>query len=405
MAHWFDKIAKGFVITWATLVSFAFPQLDTKQSPVPLLPVPPLETPRATATRTDTSEKTQSDTATTSTETTTTLTHTLPEKEPATESYVPEKIENPADEKSNLEIDRAPVIPQKSWSDINTDSKSAIFNILCTSNFGGVFKPASGTGIIINGDGVVLTAAHVGQFFLLKDYPTKGSVVCTARTGSPAKNEYELELVYLPPEWIEHNLTNITDENPQGTGEYDFAILKIVRRIDRSSKELLPHPFPHLPLISPDKIPQVGTILLQSAYPAGFLGGVITNLSLYNASALTTVNQLFTFGTSTQAVDLFGLEGTILAQKGSSGGAVITDAGKLAGVIVTSTVGTRTDERTLRALTIGHIDRTLFNRSGHHLADILDETNPTAFAKLSYEFNTYVAPQLTAALIKSIEKR
>ena len=112
MAHWFDKIAKGFVITWATLVSFVFPQLDTKQSPVPLLPVPPLETPRATATRTDTSEKTQSDTATTSTETTTTLTHTLPEKEPATESYVPEKIENPADEKSNLEIDRAPVIPQ-----------------------------------------------------------------------------------------------------------------------------------------------------------------------------------------------------------------------------------------------------------------------------------------------------
>ena len=83
---------------------------------------------------------------------------------------------------------------------------------------------------------------------------------------------------------------------------------------------------------------------------------------------------------------------------------MITDAGKLAGVIVTSTVGTRTDERTLRALTIGHIDRTLFNRSGHHLADILDETNPTAFAKLSYEFNTYVAPQLTAALIKSIEK-
>ena len=159
----------------------------------------------------------------------------------------------------------------------------------------------------------MLTAAHVGQFFLLKDYPTKGSVVCTARTGSPAKNEYELELVYLPPEWIEHNLTNITDENPQGTGEYDFAILKSSGESIGAQKSYSPS-ISTPPLISPDKIPQVGTILLQSAYPAGFLGGVI-NLSLYNASALTTVNQLFTFGTSTQAVDLFGLEGTILAQK------------------------------------------------------------------------------------------
>ena len=102
---------------------------------------------------------------------------------------------------------------------------------------------------------------------------------------------------------------------------------------------------------------------------------------------------------------MFGLTGTILAQKGSSGGAVITDAGKLAGIIVTSTKGEQTAERTLRAITIGHIDTTLFKRSGYHLAEVLDEKDPTAFAKLSYEFNTYIAPQLTTALIKSIEKR
>ena len=135
-------------------------------------------------------------------------------------------------------------------------------------------------------------------------------MVCTARTGSPAKNEYELELVYLPPEWIEHNLTNITDENPQGTGEYDFAILKSSGE-SIGAQELLPS-ISTPPLISPDKIPQVGTILLQSAYPAG-LGGVITCHSTMLQHS--TVNQLFTFGTSTQAVDLFGLEGTILAQK------------------------------------------------------------------------------------------
>lgn len=399
MEHLFDKIAKGIVIALATLSQLTFPTINPPKTP-------PLATPATTL-----APRSLSEVGTTKTATTTqkeadkkpTLPQTAPPTKTAPEKNLP--LSAPVTTTNHeLKTPLTPSSPSRPWSEINTESKSSIINILCTSIFGGVFKPASGTGVVVNENGLVLTAAHVGQFFLLKDYPVKDSVVCVARTGSPAKNEYELELVYLPPEWIADNLTNITDENPTGTGEYDFAILKIVRRIDRSSKELLPHPFPHLTLVNTNKIPEVGTTLLQSAYPAGFLGGVITNLALYNASALTTVNQLFTFSTSSPA-DLFGLTGTILAQKGSSGGAVITDAGKLVGVIVTSTSGTDTSERTLRALTLGHIDATLFNRSGYHLTDILNEADPTAFAKLSYEFNTYVAPQLTSALIKSIERK
>ncbi|MEN9614389.1 MAG: Trypsin-like peptidase domain [Candidatus Parcubacteria bacterium] len=388
MEHWFDKIAKGLVITWASLLPLIFSvENPQKTVPPPTSQIPHIET-IATSTQTFVATSTQKIVA---------------KKTVKTKELVIPKI-LPSLPLKTVDYQPSTSSPIRPWSEINTDSKSSIINILCTSIFGGVFKPASGTGIVISGNGLVLTAAHVGQFFLLKDYPAKDSVRCVARTGSPAKNEYELELVYLPPEWIENNLTNISDENPTGTGEYDFAILKIVRRINVESTELLPHPFPHLELVSVDKIPAVGTTLLQSAYPAGFLGGVITNLALYNASALTQVNQLFSFSTSSISIDLFGLNGTILAQKGSSGGAVITDAGKVAGVIVTSTFGKETSERTLRAITVGHIDRTLFTGSGYHLAEVLDEKDPTVFAKLSYEFNTYVVPQLTQALKKSIER-
>ena len=136
-------------------------------------------------------------------------------------------------------------------------------------------------------------------------------MVCTARTGSPAKNEYELELVYLPPEWIEHNLTNITDENPQGTGEYDFAILKSSGE-SIGAQRVTPihfHTSPHLTRTRFRKLAPFSSRVptLQDSC------GVITCHSTMLQHS--TVNQLFTFGTSTQAVDLFGLEGTILAQK------------------------------------------------------------------------------------------
>ena len=36
---------------------------------------------------------------------------------------------------------------------------------------GRLFNPISGSGVIVDSRGVVLTNAHVGQFFLLHDYP------------------------------------------------------------------------------------------------------------------------------------------------------------------------------------------------------------------------------------------
>lgn len=281
-----------------------------------------------------------------------------------------------------------------STQSVNERTRSAMVNIICTTDTAGPFESISGSGVIIDPRGVILTNAHVAQFFLLKDYPREDFVDCVIRTGSPARNAYTAKLMFLPPSWISHNAKKIVQETPTGTGERDYALLKITGSVGSVT---LPSQFPFLltSLLPPDK----GDTVLQAGYAAGFLGGITVQNDLFATSAYTTVRDVYTFDANT--ADLFALGGTIVAQQGSSGGPVVNQEGILMGIIVTSTTADDTASRVLRALAASYIVRDFELERGKSLQSVL-ATDLNAEVAI---FESIFAPSEREALIDAIENR
>src|SRR3989344_4147782 len=140
--------------------------------------------------------------------------------------------------------------------------RAALVNIICYAPAGSGLRSISGSGIIVDSKGIILTNAHIAQHFLLTDR----AVSCTIRAGSPATDKYKASLIYIPSSWVNANASILTQTNPSGTGEYDFALLAISKSITRDE---LPPSFPFIPLAtSPSKI---GTPVVIASYGAQFL--------------------------------------------------------------------------------------------------------------------------------------
>ena len=267
----------------------------------------------------------------------------------------------------------APIIPPEQ---VNTLARASIVNILCISQSGGSVRSISGSGVIIDARGVILTNAHIGQYFLLRDYPTKNAVDCVVRTGSPATPLYRATLLYLPPAWINENASQIKAAQGTGTGENDYALLKISETTNPQG--ILPASYTNIAMTA--STPDTGDQALVAGYPAGFLDGLTIERNLYATSAFTTIGTLYTFNDPTH-VDVVSLGGTVVSQGGSSGGAVLrTYDGKLVGLISTATAGTTTSDRDLRAITIGYIDRSLREAGKGGIAEILSQDLSTLAA-------------------------
>lgn len=298
--------------------------------------------------------------------------------------------EDPAKE-MGIEISTTSPIPDSDptfpFAQINTKTTETLVNVLCSQNTTGAVTPITGSGVIIDPRGIVITNAHVAQFFLLKDFPTVDSLKCILRIGSPARSIYTAELLYISPEWIRLHASDITSSEPRGTGEHDYAFLRITGRTNPNAE--LPATFPFVPIDINDQDIKTGTRVLLSAYPAGFLGNISIHKDLYSVSSIATVGERFTFLENT--VDLFSVGGTVVSQGGSSGGAVVSDKNKLIGIIVTSTQADTTAERDLRAITLGHINRALFENANTTIEGLL-------FGDLALKaklFNLSIAPTLT----------
>ncbi len=274
-------------------------------------------------------------------------------------------------------------------------ARGALVNILCTTLSGGSFNPISGSGVVVDSRGVILTNAHVAQYFLLRDYPTTNSIDCVVRTGSPAQPRYRAELLYLPPTWVVANAAQIKKDTPTGTGEFDYAFLRITG--STNPQGTIPSSFAALPMESGD--PYVQQRILLAAYPAGFLGGIAISLNLYPTSALATVGDVYTFGGETN-IDLFSLGGTVVAQTGSSGGAAVSAQGKLIGLIATEVPGATTAERDLRAITMAHIDRSLRAAGQGGILTLLSRD----VVQFAAEFNAATAPIETRLLLDALTK-
>ena len=313
------------------------------------------------------------------------------------EEVITEQFKKEGEDVSQNQVDLEPKESRQiSFSKINDITRKALVNVFCTTKSGGSFRPITGSGVAIDSRGVILTNAHVAQYFLIKDYLVEDFVDCVIRVDSPAKHMYKAKLIFISPSWIKNNTDNIIQSSPKGTGEDDYALLLITERTD--SSKTLPDSFSFLePLYNSASI-DIGDDVLLAAYPAGFLSGISISRDLYISSAVTKIMEVFTFKDGT--LDLFSIGGSVVAQQGSSGGAVVDTDNKLLGIIVTSSTADTTSERDLRAITIAHINRSFVKDTGFDLQTLFS-SNIEAEANA---FNENIAPELTQLLIDELEK-
>lgn len=312
------------------------------------------------------------------------------------QKIIAENLEEEATAKVEQIKEEAEDLSKVSFSKINEFTRTALVNIFCTTKNGGYFNPTTGSGIIIDKRGIILTNAHVAQYFLLKNYLTENFVDCVIRVGSPAKTLYRAKLIFISPSWIKNNASNINEDSPKGTGEDDYALLLITERTDPT--KTISDSFSFIELLYDTENIKKGDSVLLAAYPAGFLGGISVSKDLYISSSVVQIIDLFTFKEGT--FDLFSISGSVVAQRGSSGGAVVNTENKLIGIIVTSSIEGTTADRDLRAITISHINRSFIKETGFDLqtffkGDMLAESNV---------FNENIAPALTQLLVNELEK-
>ena len=281
--------------------------------------------------------------------------------------------------------------PALSFDDINVAARQALVNILCTSN-GDSLRPISGSGTIIDPRGIILTNAHVAQYVLLGQ-SREINLSCVVRTGSPAQPRWIPHVLYIPAAWIQKHAADITSSHATGTGELDYALLYIAGTLDGTPR---PTAFPALPVDTREAIGFVEDQVLAASFPAEFLGGISTESALYPSSSIARILQLMTFGSHN--VDVISVGGTIQAQAGSSGGAIVNAWGRLIGVITTTSEGMTTADRDLRATTLSYINRDLATQTGLDLDTFLG-LDP---ASVSTDFALRELPQLAQMLLKNI---
>ncbi|VAW32472.1 hypothetical protein MNBD_CPR01-73 [hydrothermal vent metagenome] len=302
---------------------------------------------------------------------------------------IPEKDISQDSQKTNGARTLMPTQAQLSASAIKL--RSALVNIICTTPSGGRIRSISGSGIVVGSHGVILTNAHIGQYFLLHDYPSKGNTVCNIRTGSPAKNTYSAKLMFISPSWMDANPSTLTQYAPTGTGKYDIAFLLITKSLTDTP---LPKAFSFMPLAK--QAPKKDEDIVIGSYAAQFLTTNQIDYSLYPTITYGTVKNIFTFDTNT--VDVISLGGSAAAQEGSSGGGIINAKGMLTGIITTSTTKGATDTRDLHAITATYVRRDYKKETNYSIDDSLN--NPqTATDMFSSE-----ASALSAILVKNLSQ-
>ncbi|MEX0931491.1 MAG: serine protease [Candidatus Paceibacterota bacterium] len=311
------------------------------------------------------------------------------------EKVIEEKNENEevlTESETPVLSDTLPTFETLDPQDVNTKVRGALVNIFCRSSGESLTNSIVGSGILIDSRGVILTNAHVAQFFLLKDTPSVNALDCMVRMGDPATPLYRAELLYISPSWVTENASLITSDRPTGTGQFDFAFLYITGRTDPSLP--LPDAFPFIKPNTHREL-SIGEQVLVAGYPAGFLGSIEIEKSLYSASSFVTVEELYTYATT--SIDLVALSGSVVSQRGSSGGAVVSIARQeVEGVVTTVVSAEQTKDRTLRAITLSHIDDTLFKESSLSINSLLGSNLP----QTAEAFEEQIASELRSLLLE-----
>jgi hypothetical protein len=270
---------------------------------------------------------------------------------------VPVVISTPTFSSGNISLDT-----------VASTLRNALVNIICYAPAGNsTLHSISGSGIFIDAKGIILTNAHIAQYFLLGDR----DVSCTIRSGSPATDAYKAELIYISPAWIHANAGVLSQAQPVGTGEYDFALLAVTKSVTSAA---LPTVFPFTPLaqIPPAK----GTPIVIASFGAQFLEISQIQSALFPTIVFGSVKDIFTFDINT--IDILALGGSAAAQEGSSGGGIADASGSLVGTITTSTIEGATDTRSLDGITASYVRAEYARETGSLLDSLLNESTASS---------------------------
>jgi hypothetical protein len=290
-----------------------------------------------------------------------------------------------------LRIENPYSTPPQAFESINISARAALVNILCSTKTGGSLKPITGSGIMVDSRGIILTNAHVAQYVLIAQ-SNMSDLFCTVRTGAPAAGNWVPVVMYIPSVWINEHAADIVKSHALGTGEHDYALLYVASTTDGSP---LPHSFSAVTPDSREAIAFVDDSVLVASYPVEFVGGGIISSDLFPVSSIATIGRLLTFNVG--SADVLSVGGVIGAQSGSSGGGVVNQWNRLVGLITTTSDGATTAERDLHAITTGYINRDLKAQTGHSLSETLAQDPRTASETFLPE-----AKKLTDALIAVI---
>ena len=268
--------------------------------------------------------------------------------------------------------------------------KRTLVNIFCTSH-----KPplrgTSGSGVLIDSEGIILTVAHVAQAELLSETLGEGVISCVVRTGDPARNAYKAKIIYISEPWLRKNSTTLISSQPMGTGENDFALLAIV---GSANGALVPSSFASVPLSSADSA--VGEEVGVGGYAAQYLTSTQVRTALSPTFVTGSVSNIYTFRSTSQ--DVLAILAGKAAQEGSSGGGAVNKAGRLIGLITTSEISGDFAQRHLRVITPTHIRSSFESDMGQTISSYLGSASVSVLVA-NYANKTSVLGDFLASAI------
>ena len=232
--------------------------------------------------------------------------------------------------------------------------EAATVNLYCRIKLGGRTLNSTGSGVFISDRGVILTNAHVGQYFLMNSGSGKSTSNCVIRTGSPAKDQYTASVLYISPQWLNDFAISVDEKQASsGSGRADFALLYVTG----SKKGKLPEKFPAVPIADAQSIMTlpVGEEVSISGYPAEKLSykSILEKLVLLTASSSITETRSF----DRPFTDILVLAPSKAGQQGVSGGPVARTSGEVVGIVTTTGDSTSKGMRSIRAVSIVHMNR------------------------------------------------